>query len=79
MRILKEPLPEELGAAPTFGVHPPFGMFADGRTSPEDILKIVDGLLKPHGLEVVQYQGSRPDLYIVRIDRREEGQGGSAD
>lgn len=42
---------------------------ADWKAPPEEVLKSVDELLEPHGLEIVQYD-TQDDSYLFRIERR---------
>lgn len=46
--------------------------FNGARSSPEDVLEAVDGLLEAFGLEIVQYRTDRPDQYTIGIERRVE-------
>jgi len=50
---------------------PEFATFSGSRSSPEDVLKAVDDVLKSFGLEIVQHPCDRPDQYVISIDRRD--------
>ena len=42
---------------------------ADWKESPGEVLKTIDQLLKPHGLEIVEHD-AQSDTYMFTIERR---------